>query len=260
MIELHDVHFHIADNHIIRGVSMNIDEGETVAIIGQSGSGKSTILKLMLGLHRPTSGRVVIDGIDITDLKERKLRDVRKRMGMVFQDGALFDSLTVGENVGYYLLEHSGMKQEDIEKEVIDMLEFVGLEPDIRDRLPDELSGGMQRRVAIARALVSTRPKVMLYDEPTTGLDPQMTLRISNIVLKLRETRNVSQIVVTHQIADAFRVADRFIMIEEGHKIFDGSGKKLLSSNDESIINFLQPFNNAIARQNELMMEMNNES
>jgi len=260
MIRLEDVHFHIEDNHIIKGVSLQIGEDETIALIGQSGSGKSTILQLILGLYTPTSGKVLIDGIDISRLKEQELREVRKRIGMVFQAGALFDSLTVGENVGYYLLEHSRMKLSDIEDEVVSMLDFVGLDPSIRDRLPDELSGGMQRRVAIARALVSTHPKVMLYDEPTTGLDPQMTKRITDIILKLRNARSVSQVVVTHQIADAFRVADRFLMIEDGEKIFDGRGRKLLNSEDERIISFLEPFNNAIARQNELIEEINNKS
>ena len=258
MITLEDVHFYIGDHHIIKGVSFSVDEGETIAIIGASGSGKSTLLKLMLGLYKPTSGSVRIDGTEISSLKEKEIRAVRRRIGMVFQDGALFDSLTVGENVGYYLLEHSNLKLSDVEDEVIHMLDFVGLNPAIRDSLPDELSGGMQRRVAIARSLVSTHPKIMLYDEPTTGLDPQATKRISNIILKIREPRKVSQVVVTHQIADAFRVADRFIMIEDGRKIFDGGGKDLLRSQNEDIIKFLEPFNRAIARQNELVMEMNN--
>ncbi len=256
MISLEDVHFYIGDNHIIRGISFDIAEGETVAIIGASGSGKSTLLKLILGLYYPTSGQVFVDGIDISSMKERKLRKIRKRMGMVFQDGALFDSLTVGENIGYYLLEHSKMKLADISDEVSAMLEFVGLDPELIDRLPDELSGGMQRRVAIARALVSTRPQVMLYDEPTTGLDPRATKRITDIINKIGDQKTTAQIVVTHQITDAFRVSDRFIMIDSGEKIFDGTGKQLLSCKDQNIIKFLGPFNSVIEKHCRLLAEM----
>jgi phospholipid/cholesterol/gamma-HCH transport system ATP-binding protein len=253
------VHFYIGESHIIRGVSFDIAEGEIVAIIGASGSGKSTLLKLILGLHYPTSGHVHINGTDISTLKERKLRKIRKRMGMVFQDGALFDSLTVGENIGYYLLEHSGMKLVDIEEEVLAMLEFVGLDTALINRLPDELSGGMQRRVAIARALVSTRPKVMLYDEPTTGLDPRATKRITDIINRISKPKTTSQVVVTHQITDAFRVSDRFIMLDEGEKIFDGTGKQLLSSKNENIIKFLGPLNSVIEKHFRLLAEMSRE-
>ncbi len=260
MIELKDVNFSIENKDIIKGVSFSVQDGETVCIIGASGSGKSTLLKLMLGLYAPTSGSVRIDGVEISRLSAKQIRDVRKQIGMVFQDGALFNSLTVGENVGYYLMEHSNLKLADIEEEVINMLEFVGLDPNLMDSLPDELSGGMQRRVAIARALMSTRPKIMLYDEPTTGLDPPMSERVTNILLKIREPRNVTQIVVTHQIADAFHVAERFIMIDSGGLIFDGVGKELLKSKDPAIIEFLGPFNSALARQYELLEDVNNGS
>lgn len=260
MIELERVDFRIGDHHIIKDVSFSVQEGETVAIIGASGSGKSTLLKLILGLYTPTSGAVRIDGVDISRLNAKRIREVRKQIGMVFQDGALFNSLTVGENVGYYLLEHSNLKLTDIEEEVIGMLEFVGLDPALRDSLPDELSGGMQRRVAIARALISTRPRIMLYDEPTTGLDPQMTERVTKILLKIREPRDVAQIVVTHQITDAFQVAERFIMIDSGRVVFDGTGRDLLNSESTAIIGFLGPFNSSVARHCELLEEVNNKS
>jgi phospholipid/cholesterol/gamma-HCH transport system ATP-binding protein len=258
MIVLDNVDFYIEGHHIIRDVSFTIDEGETVAVIGESGSGKSTLLKLILGLYTPTSGSVLIDGVDISKLNAKEIREVRKQIGMVFQDGALFDSLTVGENVGYYLMEHSNLKLEDIEEEVISMLNFVGLDPELRDSLPDELSGGMQRRVAIARALISTRPRIMMYDEPTTGLDPRMLARVSNIILKISEPRNVSQIIVTHQIADAFHLAKRFIMIDSGRIIFDGGGNQLLKSQNENIIKFLRPFNASLTRHYEMLEEVNN--
>jgi phospholipid/cholesterol/gamma-HCH transport system ATP-binding protein len=258
MIALENVDFYIEGHHIIKDVSFEIDEGETVAIIGESGSGKSTLLNLILGLYTPTSGSVRIDGVNISKLNAREIREVRKQIGMVFQDGALFDSLTVGENVGYYLMEHSNLKLADIEEEVVSMLEFVGLDPELRDSLPDELSGGMQRRVAIARALISTRPRIMMYDEPTTGLDPEMSERISDIIMKISDPRKVAQIIVTHEISDAFHLARRFIMIDDGRKIFDGSGKELLKSNNENIMNFLRPFNVSLARHCELLEEVNN--
>ncbi len=257
MIRLQNVDYHIGEAQIIKDFSLEIGEEETVAIIGQSGSGKSTLLRLILGLSRPTQGRVYVDEIDITDMKEEQLREVRKRIGMVFQAGALFDSLTVGENVGYYLLEHSSMKLVDISDEVEQMLSFVGLPKGIIDRLPDELSGGQQRRVAIARALISTKPQIMLYDEPTTGLDPEMTERIIRLIMKIKEPRNVAQVVVTHQIADAFNLADRFIMIDAGRKIFDGNGKQLLRSTNDNIIKFLRPFNAVVSKHCELLAQVN---
>ncbi len=142
---------------------------------------------------------------DIRGIKRDQLNEIRKRIGMVFQDGALFDSLTVGENVGFYLLEHTKMSLDEIERKVREMLGFVGLSEDILDRLPDELSGGMQRRVAIGRALLSTDPRIMLYDEPTTGLDPQATINVIQLINRLAEVKRVTSIVVTHQIADAVR-------------------------------------------------------
>jgi phospholipid/cholesterol/gamma-HCH transport system ATP-binding protein len=176
-------------------------------------------------------------------MKENQKREVRKGIGMVFQDGALFDSLTVGENVGYYLLEHTKLNWEEIEERVRRMLGFVGLDADeIIDKLPEELSGGMQRRVAIGRALLSTNPTVMLYDEPTTGLDPQSTETVLDLINKLTQHRRISTIVVTHEIADAIAVANRFMLIWEGELIFDGSTNDLRDSTDSRVRSFLEPF------------------
>ncbi|MBK7141233.1 MAG: ATP-binding cassette domain-containing protein [bacterium] len=167
---------------------------------------------------------------------------------MVFQDGALFDSLTVGENVGYYLLEHSQMAWPDIEAKVREMLGFVGLDADeIIDKLPEQLSGGMQRRVAIGRALLSTDPKVMLYDEPTTGLDPQSSETVLELINKLTGQRQISTIVVTHEIADAFAVANRFMLIWGGELVFDGNVDELRTSSDERVRSFLEPFRTSFA-------------
>ena len=168
MIEFRSVYKSFDDETVLKDVSFKIDRGETKIILGESGSGKSTILKLILGLIRPDSGQIVVDGHDITRMTERELVSIRRDIGMVFQEGALFDSLSVRENVGYRLAEE-GMDENEIEVEVLQLLGFVGLE-DAIDKMPAELSGGMKRRVGIARALVGT-PKVVLYDEPTAGLD-----------------------------------------------------------------------------------------
>ncbi len=242
MIEFRNVNFSIEGHPIIRNVSFAIPTGESRIIMGHSGSGKSTILRLILGLVRPQSGDIFVDEKNIVGMKEGDLNEIRKRIGMVFQDGALFDSLTVGENVGYYLLEHTRLKFREIESRVREMLGFVGLEEGIIDRLPDQLSGGMQRRVAIGRALLSTDPRIMLYDEPTTGLDPEMTSTIINLVNRLSEVKKVTTVVVTHQIADAFEISDKFIIIDSGEVAFDGDLATMRKSQDPRVVDFLRPF------------------
>jgi len=247
MIEFKNVNFSYGDKPVIKNLSFFIPDGEARVIMGQSGSGKSTILRLILGLVKPDGGEILIEGQNIRGMKLKQLREIRKRIGMVFQEGALFDSLTVGENVGYYLLEHSRMKYEEISEKVTEMLGFVGLSEDIIDQLPDELSGGMQRRVAIGRALLSTDPKIMLYDEPTTGLDPKMTTNILALINRLTEIRKVTSIIVTHQIADAFEIADKFIIIDSGESVFDGTTAELRQADDPRIVEFLQPFRDSVA-------------
>jgi len=247
MIEFRNVDFAYREKPVLKNLSFFIPSGEARVIMGQSGSGKSTILRLILGLETPQSGEILIDGQNICGMKAGEMREIRKRIGMVFQEGALFDSLTAGENVGYYLLEHTKMNFADIADKVKEMLGFVGLSEDIIDRLPDELSGGMQQRVAIGRALLSTDPKIMLYDEPTTGLDPKMTTNILNLINRLTEVRKVTSIIVTHQIADAFEVAEKFVIIDAGESIFDGDITQLRHAEDSRIIEFLKPFRDSIA-------------
>ena len=249
MIELRGVNFSYWDKQVLKNVSFRVDEAEMVVIMGASGSGKSTILRLILGLETPQQGEVIVDGQNISAMKERHKQDVRKRMGMVFQDGALFDSLTVGENVGYYLLEHTDMTWEEIQVKAREMLGFVGLDAtEIGDKLPEELSGGMRRRVAIGRALLSTNPKVMLYDEPTTGLDPHSTETVLGLITKLHEQHSIASVVVTHQIADALEIADRFVVIDNGELAFDGSLEALRTSNDPRVTGFLAPFRSSFQR------------
>ncbi|HWR82583.1 MAG TPA: ATP-binding cassette domain-containing protein [Candidatus Deferrimicrobium sp.] len=248
MIDLRNVDFAYDRKPVLRNVSFHVDAAEAVAVMGPSGSGKSTILRLILGLECPQRGEVVVDGQNICVLKERYKQEIRKKIGMVFQDGALFDSLTVGENVGYYLLEHTRLELADISQKVRQMLGFVGLDADeIIDKLPEQLSGGMQRRVAIGRALLSTDPRIMLYDEPTTGLDPQSAENVLNLIRKLHDEKSIASIVVTHQIADAFAIADRFVVIYAGEVAFDGSLEQLRDCRDNRVRAFLDPFRESFA-------------
>jgi phospholipid/cholesterol/gamma-HCH transport system ATP-binding protein len=246
MIEFKNVYFSYDEKQVLKNVSFKIADGEPRVIMGQSGSGKSTILRLILGLAKPDSGEVWIEGKNIIGLKDKELNGIRKRIGMVFQDGALFDSMTVGENVGYYLIEHEKMPLNEIDRKVREMLGFVGLSDDIIDQLPDELSGGMQRRVAIGRALLSTDPHIMLYDEPTTGLDPQMTRNIISLIVRLGLEKKVTSVIVTHQISDAFEMAGKFIMIDKGEVAFDGDMNELKESREERVVNFLKPFRDSM--------------
>jgi len=246
MIRLDKVSFGYNSEQVLHDVSFHIQPGESRIIMGPSGSGKSTILRLILGLDQPWSGQIFIDGENICGAKPKKLREIRKRIGMVFQDGALFDSMTVGENVGYYLFEHTRMNEADIENEARRMLQFINLDPEIMDKLPEELSGGMRRRVAVARALLSTQPKIMLFDEPTTGLDPQATSAVMDLVRRLREEENIAVIIVTHQIADAVKLADKFIIIQRGRVVFDGDLEALRDCDSPEVNEFLSPFRESV--------------
>jgi phospholipid/cholesterol/gamma-HCH transport system ATP-binding protein len=202
------------DRPILQGVSFDLAPGTTKIVLGGSGSGKTTILRLILGLLKPDSGSIHVDGTEVGRLGEEELRPFRLKIGMVFQEGALFDSLTVGENVGYRLVEDGDMPEDEIEARVREMLGFVGLEK-LYGRMPSELSGGQRRRVAFARALVA-RPQIMLYDEPTTGLDPITATTITDLIAKVRDLDGVTSILVTHQLRDAFNVARTFMAKENG--------------------------------------------
>ncbi|MEA1980345.1 MAG: ATP-binding cassette domain-containing protein [candidate division Zixibacteria bacterium] len=247
MINIKNISFSYGDNLVLKNVSFKVDNSESLVIMGPSGSGKSTILRLILGLECPSEGIIEIENKNICVMGEKDKRKLRKKIGMVFQHGALFDSLTVGENTGYYLIEHTNLKYEEIEERVREMLGFVGLDAnEIIDKLPEELSGGMQRRVAIGRALLSTDPKVMLFDEPTTGLDPKATRNVLDLIEKLYSEKAISNITVTHQIYDAVNLADRFVVIYEGEVAFDGNLIELRDSQDERVKTFLKPFINSM--------------
>jgi phospholipid/cholesterol/gamma-HCH transport system ATP-binding protein len=242
MIAFRNVDYWIGESHILHDVSFTVPRGETKVILGPSGSGKSTILRLLVGLVKPDGGTIHLDGEDITRVPESRLQEIRRRMGMVFQQGALFDSMTVGENVGYALLEHADHPEEEVEAAVRAHLEIVGLDSGLIDRMPDQLSGGMQRRVAIARALAAQDPEFLLYDEPTTGLDPQSAERITDLIVHLRDERRKTSIMVTHDIADAFKVANRITVLDEGRVVFEGSPAELVASDNAFLVEFLAPF------------------
>jgi phospholipid/cholesterol/gamma-HCH transport system ATP-binding protein len=231
------VSFSYGNNHILRDVNFSIDEHERVAILGGSGEGKTTILRLILGLVRPDSGKIIIDGEDITDKTENKLRDVRMKFSIVFQEGALFDSLKVKENVAFCLREYSKLSEEEIDRKVRKILRVVDIEPAI-DLMPNELSGGMHRRVAIARSLAACEPSVFLYDEPTTGLDPINADNICRLIIDLCKDGK-GLIVVTHKVQDALKVAERFMFIKDGMILFDGTRDGLLYSNIDYIRKFI---------------------
>lgn len=203
-----------ADAYALRDVSFDVTAGTTEIILGGSGSGKSTILKLVLGLIKPESGVIEVDGEDISGMEEPELMRIRAVMGMVFQEGALFDSLSVAENVGFRLREHESPSEEEFRARVGRMLGFVGL-AEYYDRMPSDLSGGQRRRVAVARAMAH-QPGLILYDEPTTGLDPITGSTICDLIVKLRDLEGVTSVLVTHQLRDAFQVAQSFVMQKGG--------------------------------------------
>jgi len=246
---------------ILKDVSFTLISGRTLIILGASGAGKSLTLKILLGLLRADGGRVLVNGERVDQLSEQELMEVRANVGMVFQEGALFDSLTVRENVGYRLYEETTMPLDEIDQRVKEVLGFIGLAEFI-DRMPSALSGGQRRRVAIARAMAS-KPKILLYDEATTGLDPITATTVDDEIIKLRDLEEVSSIVVTHQLRDAFYVATHmavrdpdgtikivqaerskereteFVMLRDGLIVFGGDADALRSSNDEYIKTFL---------------------
>jgi phospholipid/cholesterol/gamma-HCH transport system ATP-binding protein len=227
---------------ILENVSFDAKEGETVVVVGESGTGKSTILKLLLRLLVPDKGRVAIDGEDITNLTFDDALKVRQKMGMVFQGAALFDSMTVYENVAYPLREHTTLDEGEIEKRVREKLTFVDLEPDkVMDQMPSELSGGMKKRVGIARGLANN-PEIMLYDEPTSGLDPLTTATITYLILKLQRELGVTSVVVSHDIRSAFRMASKIALLSDKHIGFFGTPEEMTGSDDPYIREFLGGF------------------
>jgi len=214
MIDIRNVRKSLGGKVVLDGVTLHVEKGETMVIMGRSGEGKSVLLKLIIGLISPDSGSIFIDGIDITNLNENEMNDIRKRFGMLFQSAALFDYMTVRENVGFAYTEHTHLCNEDIKKLVKEKLEMVDLH-DIERVKPAELSGGMKKRVGLARA-IAMNPKIMLYDEPTTGLDPITGKTIDNLIVRLKKKLTTTGVAVTHDLKSAFRIADRIAFLHQG--------------------------------------------
>ncbi|MDT4969768.1 MAG: phospholipid/cholesterol/gamma-HCH transport system ATP-binding protein [Acidobacteriota bacterium] len=224
-IEFRDVYLAFDDRKVLEGLSFKVMKGETKIILGGSGCGKSTTIKLVLGLLKPDSGQVLVDGVDITNFSEVEMMHVRKKIGMVFQEGALFDSLSVYDNVAFRLHEQ-GVPEDEVEPEVRRMLRFVNLE-DAIDKTPNELSGGMRRRVGIARALVGD-PKIVMFDEPTAGLDPPTARTICELAMKLRDLEDVSSIFVTHEMNNLDYLCSEYAVVnDEGEVVFETEGERL---------------------------------
>jgi len=246
MIRFEDVWLAFGERHVLRGASFKAANGNITALLGASGSGKSTILRLLMGFLTPDRGLIMIDGEDVTGLGERQWARIRRKMGMVFQDSALFDSLSVCMNVGFY--PHFVEKQpwRKVEPQVMELLREVGLEHDSR-KMPGELSGGMQRRVALARGLIY-RPKVLLYDEPTTGLDPGMIEVVNELILEMGEKYGVTSIVVSHDLECIHHVADHIVLLANGGATAVGDPHQLFVSDDPQVKEFTRSWRNSLER------------
>ena len=236
MIEARDLHKSFGAQKVLNGASLKIERGERVVIIGRSGGGKSILLKHLIGLLRPDSGEVVIDGEEIRGLNEKRLLEVRRKFGMLFQSAALFDSMTVLENVGFALAQRK-MPISEIEKKVQAALEMVDL-AGIQAKKPAELSGGMRKRVGLARAIVY-QPQIVLYDEPTTGLDPISSDSIDQLIVRVSEKLNVTSVAVTHDMRSAARIGQRILMLHEGKIYASGTPEEILKSSDPIIHRFV---------------------
>ncbi|MBQ1249373.1 MAG: ABC transporter ATP-binding protein [Selenomonadales bacterium] len=238
MIKLIDLNMEYGERIIMRDVNLTIKKGETLAVVGPSGTGKSTLLKLLIGLARPTSGQVWVDGKEISRLKEKELDEARLGMGMVFQYSALFDSMSVGENVAFGLRQHTDMKEDEIRRVVEERLAGVGL-AGLADAMPNELSGGMKKRVGLARAL-AFKPNIILYDEPSSGLDPIMSRKIDELILETQKNFGVTSVVVTHDMESAYRIADRIAVLYEGRFVQIGTPDEIRRSDHPYVQEFVR--------------------
>jgi phospholipid/cholesterol/gamma-HCH transport system ATP-binding protein len=237
MIQVINVHRSFGSQQVLRGINLRVHKGEILAIIGRSGSGKTVLLRLIIGLVRPNRGQILIEGTDITQLSGRRLDRVRERFGMLFQGGALFDSMTVFDNVAFPLREKTDLPPSEIAAQVQKMLENVGL-GEMGYKFPAELSGGMKKRTALARALV-TNPSSILFDEPTTGLDPILVHAIHQLIQETHDTFGYTAVIVSHEIPEVFEIATRVAVIHEGRIIAEGTPEMILKSPDPFIQQFI---------------------
>ena len=238
LIEVNDVHKSFATNHVLRGLNLAIRPGESMVVIGGSGTGKSVLIKCIIGILNPDRGNIFVAGQDIGSLKEKDLYQLRKKFGMLFQAGALFDSMKVWENVGFGLLQHTTLSKKEVKKRAIEKLHLLGLHQ-IEDLMPSELSGGMRKRVSLARA-IAMEPEILLYDEPTTGLDPIRADTINALIVEMRKKIKVTSITITHDMVSAYKVGDRIAMLYQGKIIEVGTPDEIKNSTSAIVQQFIQ--------------------
>ena len=238
MIRIHGLKRKLGSKQVLDGVDLDVEKGENIVVMGRSGTGKSVLLKHIIGLMKPDEGSIEVDGVDIVGLNENDLNEIRKRFGMLFQGAALFDSMTVGENVGLALREHLRLDPREIQRRVAERLEWVGLKG-VENMKPASLSGGMRKRVGLARA-IAMDPQYILYDEPTTGLDPILADAISELIRSLQSRLGVTSIVVTHDMAAAYKVADRMAMLDGGRIVFIGTPEETRGTRDPLVRQFVE--------------------
>ena len=237
MIRIVDLHKAFGRKRVLQGVNLKLEQGETLVVIGQSGSGKSVLIKHIIGILKPDKGQIFVDGVEITGLKDDELHRMTRRFGMLFQGVALFDSMTVAQNVSFGLERHTDFPQERIQEVVTESLDKVGLKG-CEDLLPQELSGGMRKRVGLARA-IAYRPDIILYDEPSTGIDPIRADAINDLINRMKKELNVSTIVITHDMVSAYKVADRIAMLHEGKIVEVAAPEEIRNSKNPVIQQFI---------------------
>jgi len=237
LIEVHELYKSFDELDVLRGTNLAVRTGESMVVIGGSGSGKSVLIKHIMGLLRPDAGSVTVDGLTVADLKRSELSEMRRRMGMLFQYAALFDSMTVGENVAFTLRQHTKMKEKEVQERVEEVLAMVGLSG-VQSKWPAELSGGMKKRAGLARA-IALGPEIMLYDEPTTGLDPILADQINELILDLQERLHVTSVTITHDMVSAYKTADRIAMLYEGRIEEVGTPEQIQNSSNPVVQQFI---------------------
>lgn len=238
MIQIRDLYKSFAKKKVLEGLNLDIEPGQITTIIGASGSGKSVLFKLIIGLLRPDSGSILIDGEDITTLGESDIYRIVNKFGMVFQSGALFDSLTVGENVAFGINKNKKMLATAISESIAMSLDQVGL-PDVANLMPSELSGGMKKRVAIARA-IAKKPQIIMFDEPTTGLDPIMADIINNLIIKVSDNKGITSIVITHDMVSAYKISDKIAVLYDGRIIESGVPDEIKNTGNAMVRQFIE--------------------
>jgi len=237
-IRVVNLHKSFVEKRVLRGVHLEVQQGESMVVIGGSGSGKTVLIKCIIGLIKPEAGEIYVEGQEITPLNERRMNEVRKKFGMLFQGGALFDSMTVWENVGFGLRRQARLHEEEVRRIASEKLKLLGLE-NVEDLMPAELSGGMKKRVSLARA-IAMEPEILLYDEPTTGIDPIMADAINELIIQMKEKLRITSIAITHDMKSAYKIADRIAMLYHGEIIEVGTPEEIKSSPNPIVQQFIQ--------------------